>query len=75
MEHVEGDAIASVRFEKFNDEKVLVDVFQSGETSWITVSQNGGGDSSDAPRWMYRVAEYRMDQLLRRWDDILKTEE
>ncbi len=75
VENVEGDAIASVRFEKFDDEEVLVDVFQSGETSWITVSQNGGGDSSDAPRWMYRVAEYRMDQLLRRWDDILKTEE
>lgn len=75
----QSDSAATTVFTTFDGLKITIKSSMRDENTWITVSAN----QSDAATkindrvdgWTYQIQSYKADQLRRRWDDILKTEE
>ncbi|MEM9209115.1 MAG: hypothetical protein AAGA61_07705, partial [Pseudomonadota bacterium] len=65
-----GDPVANVRFSTFDDRSIEVAVFMAEDVRWIALD----GDGIDAPTSgrEFRIADFRANQLTRRWDDILQ---
>ena len=74
---------ATTVFKTFDGLEITIESSIRDENSWITVSANQpDATSGEAAKinervsgWAYQIQSYKAEQLRRRWDDILKTEE
>lgn len=72
----------STTFETFDGANVIVMTDNIEGESWITLQVTGGADTdstvagiNDRVRgWQFKIANYKANQLTRRWEDILKAE-
>ena len=64
------DAIASVGFSTFDDRNINVSVYAADEVRWIALTGDGVNESLAGRE--FRIAEFRANQLTRRWEDILE---
>ena len=79
----QSDSAATTVFTTFDGLTITVNSSIRDENTWITVSADQTDAASDAAiringrvgGWTYQIQSYKSDQLRRRWDDILKTEE
>jgi len=79
----EGDGRATAVFTTFDGLTVTVDSFLREENTWIAIKAEGIDDAAGEATemngrldgWMFQLQNYKSDQLRRRWNDILKTEE
>ena len=77
-----GAESVSATFESFDGRRFVVLVTKDDDENWITVTPSPVGDAAaDAAAindrlagWQFRIADYKANQLTRRWDDILKAE-
>ncbi len=65
-----GEPIASVAFSTFDDRSINVSVLAADDVRWIALAGDGV-DETLAGR-EFRIAEFRANQLTRRWEDILE---
>ena len=77
----EGDVVTAT-FETFDGTRVVVLTNKEDDESWISLAassdEDAGGSTQSinerAAGWQFRIADYKANQLTRRWDDILKAE-
>lgn len=65
------DPVATVEFSTFDERRIVVSVVADEDVRWVSL-EGDGVDEVLAGR-EFRVAEFRANQLTRRWDDILKS--
>jgi len=63
--------VVTTTFETFAGASVVVLTSKEDDESWISLS---GTSAALTEGWQYKIADYKADQLTRRWDDILKAE-
>lgn len=64
------EPITTVEFSTFDERRIVVSVVGTDDVRWVSL-QGDGVDDSLAGR-EFRIAEFRANQLTRRWEDILK---
>ena len=77
-----GGESVSATFESFDGRRFVVLVTKDDDENWITVTPSPVGDATADEAaindrlagWQFRIADYKANQLTRRWDDILKAE-
>ena len=76
-EEVGGEALVATRFELFDGDEVVAEVFEIDDENWVAVARTGAenGETAEPAPWLYRLPNYKTNLLMRRWDDILKEEE
>ena len=80
----EGDVVTTT-FETFDGDTIVVQASEEDGNHWIALSATAGTTDEEATGeskaehitkmtdgWQYRVASYKANQLVRRWDDILQ---
>ena len=78
---IEAEAV-STTFDTFDGNRVVVLTRKEDGESWITLTASSGDDADRntasinerVQGWQFRIAEYKANQLTRRWEDILKAE-
>ena len=73
------DAVTAV-FDTFDGLSVTVKSVKDGDKSWISLSASPGEENAEEASminertsgWQFRIADYKANLLVRRWDDILK---
>lgn len=78
---IEENSVSTI-FETFAGERVVVLTNKEDGGSWISVSAAPGEDpegiaasvNERTAGWQFKIADYKANQLTRRWDDILKAE-
>ena len=78
---IETDAV-STTYETFAGNRIVVLTNEEDGESWIALTVAPGDDAdTDAASlnervqgWQFRIADYKANQLTRRWEDILKAE-
>ena len=76
------EKIATATFETFAGARVVVLVGKENDESWISLIASSDDDAEGSAQsinarvegWQYKIADYKVNQLMRRWDDILKAE-
>ncbi len=64
-----GEAIATVDFLTFDERRISVSVFASDDARWVALAGDGVAETLAGRE--FRIAEFRANQLTRRWEDIL----
>lgn len=83
---VDAPATTSVAFETWDGLRIAIDAVTDGESTWLAFAATSAdvesASADDAARinerlsgWQYRVADYKKNLLVRRWEDLLKASE
>lgn len=81
---IDGEAVATTVFETWDDIRVTAAVVEDGDDAWVAFSAEAASDEPAAGEqlatirervsgWQYRLADYKKNLLVRRWDDILRS--
>ena len=74
-----GERTATAKFETFDGLQLSIPSYKTADGTWIALVADGGVDDQAAAinervaGWQYRIADYKANLLMRRWEDILKT--
>lgn len=78
---IDAETATSSVFDTWDGLRVTVTVTEDGESAWLSFeaeadeAQKAEALNGKLRGWQYRIADYKKNQLTRRWDDILKTED
>lgn len=75
-----SDDAVTTEFDTFDGLSVTVKSTKDGDESWISLSASPGEENSEEAAkinervsgWQFRIADYKANLLVRRWEDILK---
>ena len=78
---VDGNVATTTQITTTDGVTLAVAVTREDEEAWLAFAASAGDDAGAAAKaaainarvagWHYRVADYRLNQLTRRWDDVL----
>jgi hypothetical protein len=82
----DAPAETMVQFDTWDGLRLNVDAITDNETTWLSFAAAPTGEDAQAEDeiaalntrlsgWQYQVSDYKKDQLVRRWEDILKAED
>jgi hypothetical protein len=77
------DAAVVTEFETFDGLNITVETIKTDDENWISLAASSADEAGDEAAdingrltgWQYRVADYKANLLMRRWEDILKTDD
>lgn len=71
------EPVATTTFELFDGGSVVVETFDIDDEKWHAITELADGEATPAAQsqWLYKLPDFKRNLLIRRWEDILKTEE
>ena len=85
------DPVTTTTFETWDGLRIVASVVSEEEEQWVSFAAEAGTGETDEPQegiatetdsvnsklegWQYRIADYKLNQIVRRWEDILEAEQ